>query len=220
MAKTKDVTDVTIIEDVLPSTGVQVQENNLPIMQFLQKLIDSNQLPAHIKTANEAFTVVQMGKELGFPTMQAMHYLIPIQGKLSLSAKAIGAILRRHGVTYTTTEDAVYVYKDGTTSDYPVGGDSKPVDRRTTIVFSRDNQKEKVSFGWVDATSMGLTVKDNWKRMPKEMLFARCLSKGANRIASDLLLGLYNTDELFDAFDNGNIKAKRDDDGTIIEILN
>lgn len=220
MVKPKDVTDITVVEDKVPGTDLQVKEDFLSLTQFLQKLIDSNQLPAHIKNVNEAFTVVQMGKELGFPTMQAMHYVIPIQGKLSLSAKAIGAILRRHGVTYTTTEDAVYVYKDGTTSEYPVGGDVKPVDRRTTIVFTRDNQKEKVSFGWIDATSMGLTTKDNWKRMAREMLYARCLSKGANRVAPDLLLGLYNTDELFDSFDHGHIKAKRDDDGTIIEILN
>ena len=33
------------------------------------------------------------------------------------------------------------------------------------------------------------------------MLYARCLSKGANRIGSDLLLGLYCTEELFDTND-------------------
>jgi hypothetical protein len=34
----------------------------------------------------------------------------------------------------------------------------------------------------------------------KEMLYARCLAKGANRIGADLLLGLYTTEEMADTF--------------------
>jgi hypothetical protein len=54
--------------------------------------------------------------------------------------------------------------------------------------------------------------------MPKEMLFARCLAKGANRIGSDLLLGLYTAEELADTFLNEN-QVKRNEDCTIAEII-
>lgn len=189
------------------------------LKNFLATLIESKQLPVHIKTVEQAFTIAQMGKELGFPTMQAFHYIIPIQGKLSLSAKATNALLRKGGVKFYTKEDGVYVYKDGSVSDVRKDIAENPMDRRTTIVFIRDGIEETCSFTWTDATGQGLNTKDNWKRMPKEMLYARCLAKGANRVGSDLLLGLYMTEELTDSFNIPEIAVKRNEDGTIKEIV-
>jgi hypothetical protein len=134
---------------------------------FLGTLIESKKLPAHIKTVEDAFTIAQMGKELGFATMQAFHYIIPIQGKLSLSAKATGALLRKGGVKFYTKEDGVYVYKDGSTSEIRKDIEENPVDRRTAMVFMRDGIEETCTFTWQDATGQGLNTKDNWKRMPK-----------------------------------------------------
>lgn len=188
---------------------------------MLQSLIDSKKLPAHVKSVEDAFTIAKMGQELGFPVMQALHYVIPIQGKLSLSAKALNALLRRGGVQFVTVEDGVYVYKDGSTSaDYMKDPEEfgKPIDIRTTIKFIRDGLEELCSFTWKDAENMKLTKKDNWVRMRKEMLYARCLSRGANRIGADLLLGLYTTEELFDHLGDG-LTAKRNERGEIEEII-
>lgn len=188
------------------------------IKAFLNTLIKSKQLPTHIKTVEEAYTVAQMGRELGFATMQSFHYIIPIQGKLSLSAKAIGALLRKGGVAYTTMEDGVWVYANGSTSVILKAGDEKPIDQRTTIIFVRNGMEERCSFTWKDAEKQGLTTKDNWKRMPKEMLYARCLAKGANRIGADLLLGLYMVEELADSFSINESHIRRNEDGTIAAI--
>lgn len=59
--------------------------------------------------------------------------------------------------------------------------------------------------------------KSNYKRMKKEMMWARCLSKGANRIGSDILLGLYQTDEIVDALGAGNNTRiiRNEEDGMI-----
>ena len=193
--------------------------SNDELKNFLSTLIESKKLPTHIKTVEDAFTIAQMGKELGFPTMQAFHYIIPIQGKLSLSAKATGALLRKGGVKFYTKEDGVYVYKDGSTTDIRKDIAENPIDRRTTIVFMRDGVEEHCTFTWQDATGQGLNTKDNWKRMTKEMLYARCLGKGANRIGADLLLGLYTTEELTDSFNVPETAVKRNEDGTINEIV-
>lgn len=184
--------------------------------EFLQNLIDSKHLPSHVKTVQTAFTIVQMGKELGFAPMQAMHQIVPIQGKLSLSAKAIGAVLRKGGVKFRTLEDGVYVYGEKVSIEKLDG--EKATGMRTTIEFTRDGMIELCSFSWRDAELAGLTTKDNWKRMPKEMLYARCLAKGANRIGQDLLLGLYMTDELADAFNVSEQQLVRDEDGFVSEI--
>lgn len=190
------------------------------LKQFLSTLIDSKKLPTHIKTVEDAFTIAQMGKELGFPTMQAFHYIIPIQGKLSLSAKATGALLRKGGVKFYTKEDGVFVYPDGSVDNIaPKTDGTKPIDRRTTIVFVRDEMEEVCSFTWKDAEGQGLTTKDNWKRMPREMLYARCIAKGANRIGADLLLGLYTAEEMADTFLKES-DVRRNEDGTIAEVIN
>lgn len=144
--------------------------------EFLQTLIDSKKLPGHVKTKEDAFTIQVMGRELGFPTMQAFHFIIPIQGKLTLSAKAIGALLRKGKIMFSTIEDGVWVFKDGTTSDVSArdalnaAGEmtiERPIDRRTTIHFDRKGVVEKCSFTWKDAEKQELTKKDNWTRMPK-----------------------------------------------------
>lgn len=186
------------------------------LKQFLSTLIDSKKLPDHIKTVEDAFTIAQMGKELGFPTMQAFHYIIPIQGKLSLSAKATNALLRKGGIAFVTVEDGVYTYKN---EPKPSSPNERPDGRRTTIKFVRDGMEELCTFTWKDAELQGLTTKSNWKRMPKEMLYARCLAKGANRIGADLLLGLYTAEEMADTFLKES-DIRRNDDGTIAEIIN
>lgn len=135
---------------------------------YLQKLIDSKNLPSHIKTVESAFLIDNMGKELGFPTISAFQYIIPIQGKLTLSAKAIGAVLRKNKVQFKTLEDAVWVYPDGKTKQVH-SGDVPPVDRRTTILFIRDGMEEEVSYYFTDAKAAGLDKKDNWVRMPKPL---------------------------------------------------
>jgi hypothetical protein len=199
------------------SDSLAVQQSEQDLKNFLTKLIDSKKLPAHIKNVDEAFTIAQMGKELGFATMQAFHYIIPIQGRLSLSAKAIGALLRKGGIEFITTEDGVLIYP-GDTTVKPEDG-AKPIDQRTTIKFVRNGLEEICSFTWNDAKKQGLTTKDNWIRMPKEMLYARCLAKGANRIGADFLLGLYTVEELADSFNISETHIKRNEDGTIKEII-
>jgi hypothetical protein len=149
--------------------------------------------------------------------MQSFHYIIPIQGKLSLSAKAVGALLRKGGVKFVTLEDGVYIYKGNKTE--PSTTDEKPTDRRTTIKFIREGLEELCTFTMRDAELQGLATKDNWKRMPKEMLWARCLAKGANRIGADLLLGLYTAEEMADTFIKDESMIKRNEDGTIAEII-
>jgi hypothetical protein len=194
-----------------------VIQSDQELKNFLQTLIESKKLPGHITNVQDAFTVAQMGKELGFATMQSFHYIIPIQGKLSLSAKATGALLRKGGVKYVTKEDGIFIYKGGAIA--PTTPEEKPIDQRTTILFIRDGLEELCTFSWKDAEKQGLTTKDNWKRMPKEMLWARCLAKGANRIGSDLLLGLYTVEEMTDSLNISEVNIKRNDDGTIAEIV-
>ena len=62
-------------------------------------------------------------------------------------------------------------------------------------------------------------IKSHRDNKLKEMLWARCLAKGANRIGSDLLLGLYTIEEMTDSLNISEVNIKRNEDGTIAEVI-
>jgi hypothetical protein len=89
-------------------------------------------------------------------------------------------------------------------------------DRVTTIEFYRGKVTEVASFHYSDAIRAGWHTKDNWVKMPKQMLWARCLSLGANRIAPDKVLGLYTVEEMVDVTDAKDVKINEEGEVTII----
>ena len=185
----------------------QVPKNE---MEQLQLLIDSKVLPSNIKTIEQAFAIAQYGKDLGMKPMQAFHQIYSIQGRLALSSKALGALLWKNGVSYKTVCDGEIVVRGADAN----GNELK--DRLTTIEFHRGNITEVANFYWSDAVKAGWTTKDNWVKMPKHMLYARCLALGAGRIAPDLILGLYTVEEMVDVTDANNIAISEDGDVKVI----
>lgn len=125
-------------------------------MEQLQLLIDSKSLPSNIKTIEQAFAIAQFGKDLGLKPMQAFHQIYSIQGRLSLSAKALGGLLWANGISYKTIQDFEKFTKDDGKADFV-----------TTIQFHRAGITEIASFYWSDAVRAGFTTKDNWTKMPK-----------------------------------------------------
>jgi hypothetical protein len=121
-------------------------------MEQLQLLIDSKVLPSNIKTIEQAFAIAQYGKDLGMKPMQAFHQIYSIQGRLALSAKALGALMWKNGISMKTTQDCEVIVK----GNNPDGTEIK--DRVTTIEFYRGNIVETASFYWSDAVRAGLRV--------------------------------------------------------------
>ena len=192
---------------------------------FLQSLIDSGVVPSYIKKVETAYTIAQYGKELGFPVMTAFNYVISIQGKLTLSAKAKQAILRRNGITWRTIEDEVYLYPDGSIEDRSIiktdskGNEMKPTDKRTTIEMTRDGITETYKFYWSDGVKAELVTKDVWKKYPKAMMYSRCFTALADRVASDLMLGFYSTEEMVDVYGMDESNFVRDEKGEILNVI-
>lgn len=195
---------------------------------FLQKLIEGKVLPGHIKTVETAFAIAQFGRELGIAPMQAFHQVIMINGKMTLSVHGYNALLRNKGIIIETFRDAEYMYIHKTSgaihhSAIPLheSGDlfDKPIDRVTTIRFTRGTQVEEVSYYYSDAVKAQLHEKDNWVKYRREMMYSRCLTKGARRIGADIIMGLYSPDELYDSFNMKENQVKRDTDGNIIATI-
>ena len=193
------------------TTEVTIREVPKTEMEQLQILIDSKSLPANIKTIEQAFTIAQFGKDLGLKPMQAFHQIYSIQGRLALSAKALGGLLWANGVGYKTLKDYELIVR-GTDKD---GKEIK--DRVTTIEFYRGGITDVASFYWSEAVKAGWTTKDNWVKMPKQMMWARCLSLGANRIAPDKIQGMYTVEEVMDFAPDANAKITEEGEVVILE---
>lgn len=192
--------------------------------EFLQALIDSRQIPC--KNINEAYTIACYGKELGFSTITSFNFIVNIQGKLSLSVKAMKALLLRGGVSWKTIYDGAYLYKDGSIEEFKVdkGESNKVTDMITRIEFRRTvNGKEMVEFGsftYREAETATLVKPGgNWTKYPRQMLYARAFSNGADKIATDLLLGFYSADEIASVVGVDESRIKRNADGEVEAVI-
>jgi len=162
---------------------------------FANTLIKSNVLPPNYKTTESVIATVIQGKELGLKAMTALQNIHFISGKPTLGINAISALIKSKGVDSQVIKDCEpLLNKEG-----------KVVDYITTIKFYRFSNvlqkvlEESCSFKWSDAAKAGLTTKDPWKKFTKAMMYARCFSMGARRIANDILLGIYETTEIADS---------------------
>lgn len=114
--------------------------------------------------------IMLAARELGIPAMQALNGgLNIIQGKVEISARMMSALIRKAGHKIAITENT---------------------DNICTLLGTRCDTGEtlSVSFTVADAQKAGL-IKPNggWTKFPKDMCFARALSRLARQLFSDVI---------------------------------
>lgn len=128
----------------------------------------------------DVLAIVMAGAELGLAPMQSIRALVLIKGKPTLSADAMGALVksRRDICQYLLLK-----HSDAVRATYETQrvGDPAP----TTMGFSIE-----------EAKVAGLAGNDNWRKFTAAMLRARALSAICRAVYSDLILGVYDPDEL------------------------
>jgi hypothetical protein len=170
--------------------------------------IASGLLPSSIKKPEQAVVIALKGKELGLETMASFELIDVIMGKPALKPKGMASLIRKGGVRTKTIKDFEPILDEK----------GAKVDYITTIRFYRDGIEEDVSYTYRDAERLGLTNKDNWKKQPAVMQYWRCYSKGANRVAPDLINGLYTTEELSSFTPNApQIEITEDGDAIVVQ---
>jgi len=175
------------------------------LMAKAGQMVKSGLLPDSVQTAQGAIVIMQYGKELGFPPMASFSNIFVVNGKPSLATKAMAGLLFRGGVRWQVIQDDEEVMggEDGKTL----------IDRITTIEMVRDGMKNRFSFRYTDATAAGLTKRDVWVKYRKNMMYWRCFSMLADRVAPDLLMGMQDAAVMMDVHKQGYVQK---DDGSII----
>ena len=122
---------------------------------------------------------------LGLPPMAAITGIHVIEGKPSISAGLISALVRRAGHKLRVTGD------DHQAQAQLVRSDDPGFTYKSTWTIDRAKQAD-------------LLNKSNWKRYPEAMLKARAISEVARDACQEVLLGMqYTADELGDMLDDG-----------------
>lgn len=148
-------------------------------LRVCKMLLDSGTLPAHLKTPQAIFAVILRGQEYGFSPLRSTELFDFIQGKACPRAAALQALAVAEGGSFIVEEESAKLCR---------------------IKAARPSRKwEQVyQFTIEQAAAMGLTAKDNWKKMPQFMLYARCVSVLARRGWPDVIGGLYSAEEIQD----------------------
>ena len=121
----------------------------------------------NIKNEAQAYVLILAGSEMGVGPMEAVSGITLIQGKPTMSANLLAALVKRHP-----------------RYDYRVADHS---DTTCRIEFLQDGEVSGVSeFTLEDARKAGLGGNQTWKKYTAALLFARALTQGVRWYAPDV----------------------------------
>lgn len=150
--------------------------------QMAGVLCKSGLIPSGLNTAEKVFAALQWGHELGLTPMVAVNNIAVINGKPTLSADIMCAVVKRSpeygGIKWIEMSD------------------TKAECEITRILPNGEKETIPSTFTIEDAEKAGLLEKDVWKKYTKRMLKHRCLSYGLKDMFPDLLAGLYDPEEM------------------------
>lgn len=135
------------------------------------------------RDAAQAIVKVLAGRELGIGAIAAMTGIYIVKGRVTLSANLIGAAIKRSGrYNYRVTR----MDNDGCTIEF----------------YEHGEQIGVSTFDKQDAVAAGLAGGDNWRKFPRNMMWARAISNGAKWFCPDVFAGpVYTPDELGEQVD-------------------
>ena len=167
--------------------------NDFDTTQRISQVLYKSNYFTDVKSEAQAIVKVMAGQELGLPPFASMAGIHIIQGKPVLGSNVIATLVKN---------DPRYDYKIGR------------CDNATCHIewYEGGLAVGSVVFTMEEAKAAGLAHKDNWKKYPSDMLFARAISRGARRFAPGIFGGapVYTPDEM---------GADVDEDGHIIDMV-
>jgi len=216
-------------------TGASIEN----LFEKAQFLIEKKLVPATFKKAEDLVTVIKIGESIGLDPLASVNSIDLIQGAVAIKAKMIPGILAKAGIAVKVLRDYEQLYDEVPTPIKDKEG--KPIvdedgkmkyfkdpegntiykkkykdDYITVIRFYRNFPgigviENDVEFRWSDAVKAEWHKKSNWKKMPRYMMFARCMSRGARIVGSDVMAGLYDNFETAE-FTNADFDINEDGD--------
>lgn len=156
------------------------EPRNIDEAIHLAKVLHASRLlPRGLSTPEAVVATIITGAELGLSPMQAIRSIHIIDGKPTMSSDLMVAMVKRH----EACKFFRLVESSGQVATYETqrAGDPEPT---------------RMSFSIEEAKAAGLASKDVWKKFAAAMLRARCASSLARTVYPDLVMGIYDPDEV------------------------
>lgn len=186
-------TDVTHYAPI-PAVTVFNADLNRELIELAKMVAPGTLLPATYRNQPANLLIAfNLGVELGISPMQALYDIYVVNGRPSMSANLMAALVRRAGHKLHVTGDDKACTATLTRSDMP----DDPFAFTWTIEMARNAQ---------------LAGKDTWKFYPATMLRCRAISEACKAGASECLKGItLSTEEARDMVVEGELvePAKR-----------
>lgn len=150
--------------------------------KMAQVLSQSGLLPSGLGTPQKVFVALEWGHELQLSPMVAVNNIAVINGKPTLSADIMAAVVKRSpeygGIEWVKQTE-------------------QEAECKVKRILPNGQIEESTSrFTWQDAVKAGLANRDVWKKYPRRMLKHRCQSYALRDMFPDLLAGIYTPEEM------------------------
>lgn len=176
-----------------------MQQTELALIeQQANYLAQSSLVPRAFKgKPADIFAVASIGREVGLSPMAAMQSIHIIEGKPTMSAQLMGALVRArgHSLAIERLDD------DGC---------------KLVGVRADTGDRMEYEFNRSHAQAAGLLGKGVWKAHFRAMALARCTSQVARTLFPDVLAGISYTPE--EGADIAGVDVKVDAEGEVVEI--
>jgi hypothetical protein len=211
------------------------------VFDVAKMLMDLNLLPKtrNPLTVAQVATAIEVGNTVGMSPIISVNSIEFIEGNVTWKTKVIPGLLSQKGIAIqviqdyepeyleknvpildenknpkTDQEGRVLFYKN---EDGSYIKNKTEIDRVTTVRFIREFPglgfvQNEISYRLSDAKSADLyPKKDNWLKLTRQMMMARCISRGARLFASDVVAGLYDNTEMAELNNDYDITGNDED---------
>jgi hypothetical protein len=157
----------------------QAEPMSIGDMMTMAEMFVKSGMFGDVRDIAKAFVKIQAGREIGVPPFAAMRGVSIIQGQAALGATLVAGRMKAHG----------YDWEE-------IRRDNEACELR--IIKPNGKVAGISGYSMKDAVAAGLQAKDNWKKYPKAMLFARCITDAARTWAPEVFSGIpvYTQEEL------------------------
>ena len=197
----------TVEADGILAAAIKATESRLPEVQKFElhqrqaRLFALSGLFSDIKGTSleqalaQAFVKIDLGESMGLSPAEAMTGIDLIQGRVAISANIRAARMQRAGFSW----DILQLDDKGCRLSLKYKGQQlyrEDVDEKTGEVTK---SPAVVSFTEADAARAGLSSKDNYKKNPRNMFFARAITNAQRWYAPGILsVNILSTEEAMD----------------------
>lgn len=161
------------------------------IQQQVKVIANTNFVPQVYRgKPDEIMAVVLTARELGIGPMQALKHINMVQGRPTLSAELMVALVRRAG--------------------HSISGSA--TDQKAVVTGRRRDSGDEITVEWTVemARKAKLLPKDNWQAYTQSMLWARAVSQLCRMLFADCLGGVsYTPEDMGEVEVQGRVTQRR-----------